>query len=199
MVLVYIPDILCTYCIYKCIYSNCNPNYRPLLPNVEGLLSVDEYGRGCIWQLKNANTIYIFHKLEFDRGDSSLECFNRTNQNYWLVTASSSQISYVQGRIMKYEKCMCRDCLFFSDTYILVYYALYHHKLTNLTARPYQLSMSATLGGFCCLLVNNLAALYWTISGWFHLYCRCSGQNKIDFTFIVGVPGRTSDGIVRDL
>ena len=40
-----------------------------------------------------AKTIYKFHKLVFDTGDSSLECFNRMTQNYaWAVAAGSGQM-----------------------------------------------------------------------------------------------------------
>lgn len=35
-------------------------------------------------KLKKVKTIYRFHKLVFDRGDSNLECFNRATQKYGL-------------------------------------------------------------------------------------------------------------------
>jgi len=35
-------------------------------------------------KLKKVKTIYRFHKLVFDRGDSSLEYFNRATQKYGL-------------------------------------------------------------------------------------------------------------------
>jgi hypothetical protein len=46
---------------------------------------VENYIRGCTWQLTKAKTIYMFTKLVFDRGDSNLECFNRTIYNYWRL------------------------------------------------------------------------------------------------------------------
>ena len=45
-------------------------------------------------QLKKVSTINRFHKLVFDRGDSSFECFNRATQKVWVVAVGSSQISY---------------------------------------------------------------------------------------------------------
>ena len=45
-------------------------------------------------------SIYRFHKLAFDRGDSIFDCFNRASINYvWVVVAGSSQISYEGKRL----------------------------------------------------------------------------------------------------
>ena len=101
----------------------------------------------------------------------------------------------LQGRIMKCEKCMCRDCLkvgsslFFSDSYILVYYALYHHKLTIFTPVCKTAPAKHVSNTIFVLLsfgdepCSSVLDHFWLI----------------DFAFIVGVPDRTSDGIVRDL
>ena len=48
------------------------------------LKHVEDYVRGCIWQLKKIKTIYRFHILVFDRDDSNLECFNRATHYYRL-------------------------------------------------------------------------------------------------------------------
>ena len=101
----------------------------------------------------------------------------------------------LQGRIMKCEKCMCRDCLkvgsslFFSDSYILVYYALYHHKLIIFTP-VCKTAPAKHVSNTRCLLLSFGDEPCSSVLDHFWL---------IDFAFIVGVPGRTSDGIVRDL
>ena len=64
-----------------------------LLPNTDRLQHVEEYVRGCTWQLTKVKTIYMFHELVFDGEDSSLKCFNWATNTYDTVTAGSSQIS----------------------------------------------------------------------------------------------------------
>ena len=57
-----------------------------------------DYVRGRTWQLSKVKTIYRFHKLLFDRGDSSLQCFNWATQIYrlWqLVPDSHSNLQAV--------------------------------------------------------------------------------------------------------
>jgi len=46
--------------------------------------NVEDYVRGCTWQLKMVNSIHGFHKLVFDRGGGSFKCFNRSTHYYWL-------------------------------------------------------------------------------------------------------------------
>ena len=46
--------------------------------------------------IEKVKTVYRLNKVVFNRGDSSLECFNRVTHNYQLA-AGSSQISY-EGR-----------------------------------------------------------------------------------------------------
>ena len=55
-----------------------------LLPNTDHLQQVEEYVRGCTWQLTNVKTIYMFHELVFDRENSGLKCFNWATNNYEL-------------------------------------------------------------------------------------------------------------------
>jgi hypothetical protein len=45
-----------------------------LLPNTDNIQQVKDYDTSCTWQLTKVKTIYRFHKLIFDRGDSHLEC-----------------------------------------------------------------------------------------------------------------------------
>lgn len=70
---------------------------------------------------KKAKTIYIFDKVVFDRGNSSLGCFNGATQNDGLWQSVPvryhtrkkrylSLLSFAR-RDKKDEKCMCRDCL----------------------------------------------------------------------------------------
>jgi hypothetical protein len=57
---------------------------------------------------KRLKTIHRFHKLAFDRGDSSLECFNRSTQNYgssqfkfWTV-AQDNLTSQIMANVVIY-------------------------------------------------------------------------------------------------
>jgi hypothetical protein len=45
---------------------------------------IEDYVSGCQWQYKKVKTIYGFHKLVYEWGESSLECFNRETGNYEL-------------------------------------------------------------------------------------------------------------------
>ena len=49
------------------------------------LQNTDRVQQDGIWQLKNVKIIYKFHKLVFDLGDSSLECFNRAREITSLI------------------------------------------------------------------------------------------------------------------
>jgi len=45
---------------------------------------MSEVAHGDITIEKKVKTIYRFHRLVFDRGNSSRKCFNRATQNYGL-------------------------------------------------------------------------------------------------------------------
>ena len=50
-----------------------------LLLNTNHLHHVEDKVRGCTRQFKKSNTIYRLHKLIFNRGYNSLECFKQEN------------------------------------------------------------------------------------------------------------------------
>lgn len=54
-----------------------------LLPNIVSFLQI-EYYVTLHMTIEKGKTIYRVHKLVFDKGDRSLECFNRVIQNYEL-------------------------------------------------------------------------------------------------------------------
>jgi hypothetical protein len=56
--------------------KNWHKNTLLLLQNSDHLQQIDDYVRGCTWQLKIVNITYTFHILVFNRGDTSCECFN---------------------------------------------------------------------------------------------------------------------------
>jgi hypothetical protein len=71
-------------------------------PSIKYLQCVDDYVRCCTWQLKKTKPIYRFHRFLFDRGDSTLWCFNRATQNYW-----ASQSVPDRYRMRENESCLC--------------------------------------------------------------------------------------------
>ena len=76
----WIPDFLCIPNI-----NYLKRNWRLLLlPNTVHIQQVEDYVKGCEWQLKNVKVIDMFHRLVYDRGYSSLECFN---SKLWIVAA----------------------------------------------------------------------------------------------------------------
>ena len=79
---------------------NLKPKHKPqfllflLLTVTDCLQQVENYVRGCTWQLKKIKTIYRFLRLVhvFHSRDRSLACF--------IGTASSSSISYEEKSIL---------------------------------------------------------------------------------------------------
>ena len=69
-----------------------------LLPNTDRLQQLEDYVRGCTWQLTKVKSIYNFHELLFDIGESTLNVWTQrfitvrsdivrwTNNNYFLCS-----------------------------------------------------------------------------------------------------------------
>ena len=65
--------------------------------HTDHLQIIEDYVKGCKLQLKRVNTISNFHKLLFDREDSSLACFHRGTQPWFargivLIRLSSKPV-----------------------------------------------------------------------------------------------------------
>ena len=119
------------------------------LPNTDRVQPDEDYVRGCTWQLIKVNTIYRFNISVYDRGDSSLECFNRVIHSYGC--GSRFQSDFVRGKtitvfvksymgvgVMNIEECMLHDCLKGSLSLLFValvtlhklFYSLWHIELS---------------------------------------------------------------------
>ena len=141
--------------------------------------------------------LYIFHSFAFDSGDNSPECINRVAVDYMLwqpvtvryrtrgkrflsllsLTRSDKETRGIHVQLMFYE---CLNCglirFLFHSSFICRPFFL-------LSTRLYQFKsciMSPVLDVFRCLLVTK------------HDIHALDHFGLIDFTFIVGIPGRTS-------
>jgi hypothetical protein len=84
----------CELMINSCFFHDLNSTFAVktsliqvlllFLPNTDYIRQDGDYVRGCRYKWKRFKLFAGLHELVFNRGNSSLECFNWTTQNYRL-------------------------------------------------------------------------------------------------------------------
>ena len=176
-----------------------------LLSNTDRLQQVDDYVRGCTWQLKSVKTIFRVNKL--DNGDTNLECFNRSTQNnglwqpipvrYCTRKKKDACLCWIlHGGIIKDEECMFRVCLYGGwSLSCLVIAAFPFDILCIVISRESLCQLSSGLWQFkCCSRSPTLDVVSLSVGD--EPFSPALGHltpELTDFSFIVRVPDSTRD------